>query len=73
MEAGRSSLSFDHQLDNCWTDDAHVPEHAIAFDEDYIRALHHQLGFTIETIQHGGWCGRRQYLSYQDIIVARRG
>ena len=73
MESGCSSLCFDYRLDNCWTDDAHVPEHAIAFDVDYIRSLHCDLGFTIETIQNGGWCGRNQYLSYQDILVARRG
>jgi ubiquinone/menaquinone biosynthesis C-methylase UbiE len=72
IEAGRSSLDFKYPLDGCWTKDEDVPETAVAFDEEYIRKLYHDLGFTVETVRHGSWCGRQEYLSYQDIIVAWR-
>jgi SAM-dependent methyltransferase len=72
IEADRSSLDFKYPLDGCWTKDEDVPETAVAFDEEYIRKLYHDLGFTVETVRHGSWCGRQEYLSYQDIIVAWR-
>jgi ubiquinone/menaquinone biosynthesis C-methylase UbiE len=72
IEDGRSSLEFKYALDGCWTKDEDVPETAIAFDEEYIRKLYYDLGFTVETVRYGSWCGRPEYLSYQDIAVARR-
>lgn len=71
-ETGRSSLNFQFPLDGCWTDDADVPERAIAFDESDIRALYSSLGFTVETVRYGAWSGRKEFLSYQDIVVAKR-
>jgi hypothetical protein len=59
-------------LEGCWTDDTNVPEHAIAFDEEQVAALYRELGFTQEPIRYGSWCGRGDYLSYQDIVVARK-
>jgi SAM-dependent methyltransferase len=72
MKTGHSSLDFKYPLDGCWTGDEIVPEHAIAFDEAYIRALCRDLRLTVETIRPGAWCGRQVYLSYQDIVVARK-
>ena len=72
MKTGRGSLDFTLQLDGCWTDDDVVPEHAVAFDEEHIRALYHDLGFTVEAIHYGAWSGRREYLSYQDIVFASK-
>ncbi len=70
--AGRSSLAIRYALDGCWTDDEDVPERAIGFDEGYVRELYDNLGFDVEIVRPGNWCGRQEYLSYQDIIVARR-
>jgi SAM-dependent methyltransferase len=72
ITAGRSSIDLRHPLDGCWTNNEDVPETAIGFDEEYIRTLSHDTGFTVETIRHGSWCDRQEYLSYQDFIVARR-
>jgi ubiquinone/menaquinone biosynthesis C-methylase UbiE len=68
----RSSLDFHYPLEGCWTDDANVPERAIAFDEEDVAALYRELGFTQETVRYGSWCGRGDYLSYQDVVVARK-
>jgi len=72
IEEGRSSLGFRYPLEGCWTDDANVPERAIAFDAERLAALYCELGFTQETIRYGSWCGRGDYLSYQDVVVARK-
>ena len=72
MSAGRSSLDFRFIRDGCYIDDEHLPEHAVAFEEAYIRALYHEFGFTLEDVRYGAWCGRTGYLSYQDIVVATK-
>ncbi len=72
MKTGQNSLDFEYLLDGCWTDDKIVPEHAIAFDEQYIRALYNDLRLTVEAFRSGFWCGRQEFLSYQDIIVVRK-
>lgn len=72
MRTGRSSLDFKYPLDGCWTDDDVVAEHAVAFDEADVRALYGDLGFNVESIRPGAWCGRTEFLSYQDVVVARK-
>jgi SAM-dependent methyltransferase len=72
MRMGRSALDFHFALDGCYTDDERRPEHAVAFEEAHIRALYRDLGFMVETVRYGNWCGRSNYLSYQDIVVARK-
>lgn len=72
IEAGHSSLDIRYPLDGCWTSHENMPEVAVGFDEGHIRKLYADLGFGVGTVRYGEWCGRREYLSYQDIIVARR-
>jgi len=49
------------------------PEAAIAFEEEYIVTLFKSNGMTIDnSIHYGSWCGRDDYLSFQDIVVARK-
>lgn len=67
-----SSLLFRHSLGDCWTTDPQIPETAVAYDEPAIVKLLEQNGFALESTHYGRWCGRGQYLSYQDILVMRR-
>jgi len=48
------------------------PEDAVAFDEAYIRQLYAACGLEIVQIYAGSWCGRKDFLSYQDLILARK-
>jgi SAM-dependent methyltransferase len=48
------------------------PEDAVAFEEDYIRDLYRANGLEIVQIYYGSWCGRKTFLSYQDLILARK-
>lgn len=50
-----------------------TPERAIAYDEELVLKLckKHKLD-VVEPIHYGLWCGRKSFLSYQDIIIVRR-
>jgi ubiquinone/menaquinone biosynthesis C-methylase UbiE len=65
-------LSFPHQVaPGCQAVDPKRPEDALAYDETYMRELFTRYRLTIaEPIHYGSWCGRQQYLSLQDIVVA---
>jgi len=48
------------------------PEDAVAFDETYIRQLYQTCGLEIVEIYYGAWRGQPPFLSYQDLILARK-
>jgi hypothetical protein len=72
MSAGRSSLDFRFPLDGCWTADESVPEDAIAFAEKDVQELYARCGLALEKPRYGAWSGRKDYLSFQDILIARK-
>jgi hypothetical protein len=37
-----------------------------------VREQYRQAGMEITAIHPGSWPGRREYLSYQDIVIARK-
>jgi len=74
IDSGDSSLDFRYEIDGTLTVDERTPEVAIAYDEAWIRMTFQKFGLQIiEPIRFGSWCGRRHYLSVQDIVVAVRG
>lgn len=49
------------------------PEKAIAFDEALILDLYQTIGLeVVKPIHYGSWCGRPDFLSGQDLVVARK-
>lgn len=71
IEAGHSStFDFKYEVDNYRVVSLEVPEEAIAFDESWITNLYQKLGLKIVRLEYGSWCGRANYLSYQDLILA---
>jgi ubiquinone/menaquinone biosynthesis C-methylase UbiE len=73
MDSGDSSLSFCCVMRDCRVNDANNPEFAVAYDEEYVRALFNTVGLKIqEPVSYGSWCRRKAYLSYQDIVVASK-
>ena len=69
MQAGCSSLDFSHALSACWTTNPQVPETAIGYEEQEVARLAGENGFTMQSVSYGKWCGRTEYLSYQDVVV----
>jgi SAM-dependent methyltransferase len=72
ISAGHSSLDFRFPQDGCWAIDEHHLESALAYEEKYIRTIYSEAGLLLESVQYGAWSGRNEYLSYQDILVARK-
>lgn len=73
INQGVSTLSFQHQLDGCWTNDSELPESAIAYAETAVRQAYQRHDLSIqEPIRFGRWCRRKQGMSYQDIVIAKK-
>jgi len=70
IEAGDGTLDFKYRFDYYRTTSREVPEQAIAFDESWITSLYGGMGMKVTRLDHGSWCGREKYLSYQDLILA---
>ncbi|MBI2639227.1 class I SAM-dependent methyltransferase [Candidatus Peregrinibacteria bacterium] len=71
--AGKTHQNFSYDKRGFWTTDFDVPETAVAYDEFFVKQLFEKFGFEIaEPIHYGSWSGRQDFLSYQDIVVARK-
>jgi ubiquinone/menaquinone biosynthesis C-methylase UbiE len=74
IETKKSTLDLKFVSDEYRTVDKNTPEAAIAYEEQFIRGLCGKYGLIIkEPIYYGSWSGRKEILSYQDIIIATRG
>jgi SAM-dependent methyltransferase len=73
IREGTSPTRFAHDLGGCRVVDAGVPESAVAYRERDARGIYARHGLEIvEPIYWGGWSGRVEHLSSQDIVVAVR-
>lgn len=66
---GKSYHTFRHDLDGCYTDNAAVPEAAVAYDADDLFGLIRNAGLRVSHVANGEWRGEPG-LSWQDVIVA---
>lgn len=71
MREGRASMEFpfdrgEHRIMN-----ESMPEMNVAYDEMFVRRAYERAGLRIrEPIHWGGWSGRMEYLSSQDVAIA---
>jgi ubiquinone/menaquinone biosynthesis C-methylase UbiE len=69
----QSKLLFNYKLGNCQVEDANVPEAVVSYNEAFVRKLFIKYDLSMESpIQYGSWSGRKDFLSFQDIIVATK-
>jgi len=74
IDQDRSTIQLRHELGPARIMSRERPELAIGFREDYLISLYEQVGLNIRRpIYYGWWCGRAEYLSCQDLIVAFKG
>jgi SAM-dependent methyltransferase len=70
---GRSRMSFPHARGVLSLMDEKLPEMNVAFEESFVRDAYTQAGMRIsEPIWWGGWCGRRNPLSFQDVVIGEK-
>lgn len=73
IDEGKAQFTFKYKFDKYQIETKEVPEDAIAYDEAYIKELYPKYNLQIqEPIHYGAWCGRKHYLSGQDIIIAKK-
>ncbi len=73
IDGGSSTQNFIYPLAGCVTADPSNPEASLAFQESYVRSVFSASGLSIrEPIHSGAWCGRKEFLSYQDIVIATK-
>jgi SAM-dependent methyltransferase len=70
VEAGEGTLDLKYVFDNYRVISLEVPEDAIAFDESWVKNLYEEMGLKIVRLDYGSWCGRKDFLSYQDLVLA---
>ncbi len=74
IEEGASDWEFRHARGKwCRVVDPDQPERAVAYDERFVHRLYRRHGLNLtKPVAYGSWCGRGEFLGYQDIVVAAR-
>lgn len=73
IESGMSAIDFRYDFGVYRVKEKSTPEAAVAYQEGFIRSLYKENGLEIgEPIRYGRWCGRENFLKYQDIVVTRK-
>lgn len=73
IDRGKSALDFKHDFKMYRTISMDTPEAAVAYPEQFVLGLYEKYGLGIRRpIHYGSWCGRANFLSHQDIIIAKR-
>lgn len=73
IETGKSTRDIRHAMGSCKVENRSYPEDAVGHFEADVARMHSKHGLQLEgSIHHGSWCGREEYLSYQDIAVVTK-
>ncbi len=73
INTGKSTLNFKYEFGEFRAVDTNTLEDAVCYDEVFVFGLYEKYGLKIkQPIHYGSWCGRSNFLSYQDIIVASK-
>ena len=69
INSGKSTLELVHDLGDCITNNPEKPENATGFPESVVGSLIGDRGFSLLNKNYGSWCGRRDFTTYQDMLV----
>jgi len=70
IEAGRSGLAFLDVDQRVAILDEALPEEAVAYDDEWVFEALRTNGLTFDGEHPGSWSGRREPVSFQDIVIA---
>lgn len=72
ISRGQSSLELFPYSGDCYVVDAKFPETAVGISQSAFLQWCEDSALILQTpIRYGSWCGRANYLSYQDIVLLR--
>ena len=73
MHARESKRDFVHEVDGVFTTSQDTPEDAVAIPETAVKSMLDRCRMRLlAPVHYGSWCGRTNYLSYQDIVVSEK-
>lgn len=72
IAAGESYFSFPAGDGAARFEKSDDPEAVVAYDESFVRDRHTASGLPVESVHGGYWCGRSDYLTWQDVVIASR-
>ena len=67
-----STYHFPHVQGDCRVENLERPEDAVAYEEPFVASLYAAAGLRIRQIYYGGWSGRPDHVSFQDMILAEK-
>lgn len=71
IQENQSSINLKYSFGKYCTTDENISESLVCFNEQFIRKLYERCQLVIkEPVLYGSWCRRRNFLRYQDIIIA---
>jgi ubiquinone/menaquinone biosynthesis C-methylase UbiE len=71
--ARKSRPDFAYELDGAFTTSQETPEAAIAVLETAVKSMFERYRLRLlAPVHYGSWCGRANYLSYQDILISEK-
>ena len=71
IAGNQSAMNFKYQHGNYATIGETLHETGVGFNESYITSLYEKNGLSVlQPVYFGNWCGRKDFLDYQDIILA---
>jgi SAM-dependent methyltransferase len=74
VAGGKSAIPLAHPWQgngDILVGDPNLPEAAIGYAKDRVLAMHAKAGLSVkEPIHWGAWCGRSDYLTFQDVVLA---
>lgn len=71
IKDGKSTLELIHPMGDGLVADIERPDYAIGFDEHVFDSWLLKYELRMESIQRGSWCGRLDYLTYQDVLIIK--
>ena len=73
VAGGTSHFSFAHPAGPAAAEDPEDFEAAVAYDLDWLRERLGAAGLAVDELRHGYWSGVAEFLTWQDVVVARSG
>jgi SAM-dependent methyltransferase len=73
IAAGKSTLAFKFPIEGGLTVNAEAPEETVSYQQERVSALYARNHLDVApSIHFGSWCGRGEFLTYQDVYVAQK-
>lgn len=72
VKEGKGSFKLQYMYENCKIETVEDPEYVIAYEEQVIKDLYTKYNLSFDAAHYGNWCGRQNFVDFQDIVVGTK-